>query len=320
MIADRCNDGTAEVARKSGVTCFERVTGEGVKGSAIAWGIQEASQKGLTFDALVIVDADTRVNPSLLTALSAGVSQGHKVQQGFNFVSNPWETAFTRVIAVTSTLKNGLFYTGKSLIGLSGMLQGTGMCMHRTIVERFGWDAFSVGEDWEFSVSLLLAGEKIHFNSDAIIYARESSGVRQASQQRLRWATGRYAVARNGAWRLVKKSVEKRSFALLDAATTLLCPNYSTQASLALICTAVSWYLWSHGFWMALFPVSLALVFSLVAFFVLGVFKTGSPLRTLAGIPFIVIFLPWRLGVEILGMLGYGRKNWGRASRNGPTR
>jgi len=320
VVADRCSDATAQVAREAGVTCLERLRGEGVKGAAVAWGLQEASRIGIKFDALVILDADTRLKPDLINAFSRGISQGHRVQQAFNYLSNPWETAFTKVIAVTSILKNGLFYTGKTLIGLSGMLQGTGMCIDQAVLEKHGWNAFSVGEDWEFSVSLLLAGEFIYFNPDAVIYATESSGVRQASQQRLRWATGRYAVTGTGAWKLIRKGVEKRSVLLLDAAVTLLCPNYSTQASLAILSCAVAWYLRSDQIWMVLFPVSVALVGSLAAFFVLGILKTESPLRTLAGIPFMLIFLPWRLGIEVLGLLGFGRKTWGRSARDSSTR
>lgn len=316
VIADRCIDGTSQVAREAGVTCWERRSGEGMKGAAIAWGIQEAARVGLQYDALIILDADTRINSSLLHAFRRGVSQGHKVQQAFNYVSNPWETSFTRVIAVTSMLRNGLFYTGKSLIGFSGMLQGTGMCLSRAIVERYGWSAFSVGEDWEFSVSLLLAGENIYFNSDAVIYAKESSGVRQASQQRLRWASGRYAVTGAGVWKLIQEGITRRSVLLLDAAVTFLCPNYSTQASLALLSCAVTWSLRDYDIWAALFPVSVVLVSSLGALFVLGVLKTDSPLRTIAGLPFIIIFLPWRLGIEILGLLGFGRKSWGRSARD----
>lgn len=316
VVADRCTDATSRVAREAGVICWARTSGGGVKGAAIAWGIQEAVRIGLKFDALIILDADTRVNPDLINALRRGIFHGHNVQQAFNYLSNPWETAFTRVIAVTSMLKNGLFYTGKSLIGLSGMLQGTGMCLGRAIVERYGWNAFSVGEDWEFSVSLLLAGEQIYFNPDAVIYAKESSGVRQASQQRLRWASGRYAVTGTGAWKLIREGVERRSILLFDAAITFLCPNYSTQASLALMSCAVTWYLKYNEAWTALFPISVALVGSLLAFFVLGALKTDSPLRTLAGIPFMLIFLPWRLGIEMLGLLGFGRKNWGRPARD----
>jgi hypothetical protein len=59
------------------------------------------------------------------------------------------------------------------------MLSGCGMCFSRRIVEQFGWTAFSVGEDWEYSATLLLNGETIHFNADARVMARESRGFQQ---------------------------------------------------------------------------------------------------------------------------------------------
>ena len=33
------------------------------------------------------------------------------------------------------------------------------------------------------------------------------------------------------------------------------------------------------------------------------------------GLALIPVFLPWRLAIELLGMLGYGRKSWGRIIR-----
>ena len=62
-------------------------------------------------------------------------------------------------MAVTGVLRNGRYYMGKTAIGLQGMLTGTGMCFASEILQRHGWTAFSVGEDWEFSVELILAGE-----------------------------------------------------------------------------------------------------------------------------------------------------------------
>ena len=55
-------------------------------------------------------------------------------------------------------------------------------------------------------------------------------------------------------------------------------------------------------------------------YFLLGAFQTESPIKTLAGIPYIAVFLPWRLGIEILGMLGFGRKGWGRTFRDSASR
>ena len=315
VVADRCGDGTAAVARSCGVECLERNEGPPGKGSAIAWAIDQLKGRGTDFDALMITDADTVVDPRILDAFDEGLRMGHEVQQGYNTLSNPWETPFTRVIAVTSVLRNGFFYAGKTRLGLPGMLTGTGMCFSRRIIERRGWTAFSVGEDWEFSVSLLLAGETIHFNPRARVLARESRDFRQASSQRLRWASGRHAVAAAGAGDLVTAAVRRRQPALWDAALTIVAPTYSAQATLALLTLGVSWLVSREAGWQFLPAWAVAVTALLAAYFLLGVAWTERPGRALAGIMLIPAFLPWRLAIEILGLLGYGRTRWVRTSR-----
>src|SRR5438445_4976157 len=158
VVADRCDDGTVAIAQRCGARCLERTTGPSGKGAAIAWAIEELRKSNADFEALLILDADTIADPGALEAFNEGLLSGHRIQQGYCYISNPWDTPFTRIIAVTSVLRNQFFYRGKAVAGLSGMLVGTGMCFGHEIVRRYGWTAFSVAEDSEFSVSLLLAG------------------------------------------------------------------------------------------------------------------------------------------------------------------
>ena len=58
VIADRCADDTARVARTGGAQCLERNEGPGGKGAAMSWAMQVLRKEGVVFDALVIVDAD----------------------------------------------------------------------------------------------------------------------------------------------------------------------------------------------------------------------------------------------------------------------
>lgn len=315
VVADWCHDATAAVAHRYGVECLERSSGQRGKGAAIAWAIKEVRNNRSEFDALVILDADTLVDQHLLEAFDQDLLSGHQVQQAYNYLSNPWESPFTRIIAVTSVLRNGFFYAGKSRLGLSGMLTGTGMCLSREVIERHGWTAFSVGEDWEFSVSLLKAGLRIHFNRLALVLARESHDLKHASRQRLRWASGRYAVVASSALGLFRKGLRQRSAYLVDSALTLLAPNYSTQISLAIMGLFASLFLAGDPSWGFVFTWSVIVVVSLGAYFILGVFFTEAPWKALAGIPLIPILLPWRVAIELLGFLGYGRGNWGRTSR-----
>lgn len=320
VIADRCADDTAKAATTGGARCLERNEGPGGKGAAMSWAMQVLRKEGVLFDALVIVDADCLADVHLLEAFDDALAKGHEVQQGYNYLSNPWETPFTRVIAVTSVLRNFLFYGGKEAIGCSAMLSGTGMCLSRSVVDQHGWSAFSVAEDWEFSVSLQLNDVVIHFNPLARVFARESKGLKQASRQRLRWATGKYAVMTNGARRLFVEGLSRGKANLLDGAVTLAAPNYSSQASMTLFAIVCSLFLMHDPTWSFLLPWSLGVLASLAGYFLLGVMHTQSPLKTLVGIPYIAIFLPWRLSIEVLGFLGFGRKGWGRTFRDTASR
>jgi hypothetical protein len=315
VIADRCHDATATVARSSGVQCLERSDGTPGKGAAIAWAVDRLRTRDTDYDALVIVDADTVVDAHLLDAYDVALRNGHEIQQGYNYLSNPWETPFTRIIAVTSVLRNALFYGGKERLGLSSMLSGTGMCFSRRVLDRYHWTALSVGEDWEFSVLLLLNGETIHFNRHARTMARESKGFRQASSQRLRWASGRQAVAGNGSGNLIRAGLRHRRLDLFDAALTLVAPTFSAQATLTLLCLAISMFVSVDPAWGFLLPWAVAMTGLLAAYFLLGVALTEAPVRALSGILLIPAFLPWRLAIEICGLLGYGRKQWVRTSR-----
>jgi len=316
VIADRCTDATAEVATRLKVLCLERSDGQPGKGAALDWAIQEAGKAKIGYDAVVIVDADTISDLQLLSAFADGLQAGYQVQQGYNYICNPWASPFTRIIAVTGVLRNGRYYAGKTVLGLPGMLTGTGMCLSRNILDRYGWTAFSVGEDYEFSVELLLSGEHIHFNPFAKTFAKESQNLKQASRQRLRWASGRYYVMGNKVWAMVRQGVRTGAFSLIDAAVTLVAPNYSSQASLALLCLAGSWANAGDPFWGFSFYWAAGLVLSIAGYFMLGVLSTEAPAKALSGLVMVPVFLPWRLIIELLGMLGYGRQHWGRKSRS----
>jgi hypothetical protein len=190
------------------------------------------------------------------------------------------------------------------------------MCFSRRIIDTYGWTALSVGEDWECSVSLLLNGETIHFSADAKVMARESSRFAQAGPQRLRWASGRHGVAFKSAVKLLAAGVRQRRPELWDAALTIIAPPYSVQATLAFVCLFASWFLWTGGAWPWLLPWAVLLMGTLAGYFALGLAATEAPLRALAGILMIPVFLPWRTAIEILGYVGYGRRRWVRTSRD----
>ena len=50
---------------------------------------------------------------------------------------------------------------------------------------------------------------------------------------------------------------------------------------------------------------AMSVIAMLAAYFALGVALTESPMRALKGVVLIPAFLPWRMAIEILGLLGF---------------
>ena len=61
VIADRCADDTAKVARAGGAQCLERSEGPGGKGAAMSWAMQVLRNEGTLFDlSLIHISEPTR--------------------------------------------------------------------------------------------------------------------------------------------------------------------------------------------------------------------------------------------------------------------
>ena len=226
VIADNCCDNTVGCAQDAGVIVLERrdETSKG-KGQAIKWVIDAISMDD--YDAFLIVDADSVMGFDALKNLDAVVKKGAQVIQCYNGLINPDDSWFTRLLDVSRTISNELYHPGKQRLGLSSYLMGNGMCFTKEILLKYGWDAFTVGEDWEYYAKLVENGEVIGFARDVRVYHRESSSLKQATSQRMRWSSGRFAIAWKYGFRLLLRGLAERNIVKFDAALPLIFPNPS---------------------------------------------------------------------------------------------
>src|SRR5262249_4876286 len=123
VVADHCEDETALLAREAGAEAHERREGlRGSKGAALAWLYQRI--RGREFEALVLLDADARVDGEFLTALNAALSQGNPVVQGRQIISNP-EAGWYAALAYGMYEIEGLVHNqGRSALGGSSHHMG----------------------------------------------------------------------------------------------------------------------------------------------------------------------------------------------------
>src|SRR5207249_8564064 len=95
VVADNCDDRTASRALAAGARCLERYDpSRPGKPHAIAWALQNIHLEG--YDAVVIIDADTSVDPGFAAALARAEPLADKVLQVYNDVGNPEESAITQ--------------------------------------------------------------------------------------------------------------------------------------------------------------------------------------------------------------------------------
>jgi cellulose synthase/poly-beta-1,6-N-acetylglucosamine synthase-like glycosyltransferase len=317
VVADNCTDETAAACKPFDVDVIERsdLSRKG-KGYALRYAFERIDTGW--FDAVVIVDSDSVVNPEFLRQLNLQMDRGDRVIQCYNGVANPGQSWFTRLMDVSRTIGNDILHPAKRKLGLSSYLMGNGMCFDVSLLKTQGWDAFSVGEDWEYYARLVLGGEYIGYSKFARVYHQESLNLKQASSQRIRWASGRFQVLRKYGLSLFEQGIRKRDLKCIDASLPLIFPNPSLGMNLTFVGTAVALAYWLLGGGVVFFAWYSSLLLVQVTMFIVGVFHTNNRMANALSLVFAPIFLVWKMGIDILSFCGVGRKDWKRTERKLP--
>jgi len=317
VVADNCSDSTATVARAAGAMVLERadLTLRG-KGHALQWAFGQI--QSLPYDAVIIQDADCRLSQTALRHFDQHLARGERVLQAAYIVSNPDESAISYAAAVGNLIENEFFYAPKSYLGLSVMLRGTGMVLHRSILEQIPWNAHSIAEDTEYSIELARQRIPVRFLDDVAVYSDFPATKEQLQVQRVRWASGNLAFGKSQAWSLIWNGLRSRNWALADAGWTLLAvsrPIVIIAAVLAVAATGIADWAQPDPVDHAMFGVAELGLLVLSAYFVLGIVRLGVSVRRmgyLASTPWIVARL---MGISVLGLFGYRRNDWIRTPR-----
>ena len=199
-------------------------------------------------------------------------------------------------------------------LGLSSQLIGTGMCFATGVLKRFGWDAFTIGEDCEYYAKLIQNGETVGFDWSAKVYHQESSSLKQATSQRMRWSSGRFAVAWKYGFPLLSRGVVERNAVKFDAGLSLILPNPSLGMNVTLVCLLIS-VLENGGRIGVLSAWFVLLALAQFGVFAIGVLYTKNKGAKFLAIFIAPVFLAWKMGIDALSILGVGRKKWKRTER-----
>ena len=136
VVADNCTDATADIARTFGARVFERTDEvERAKGFALRWLLGQIA--GERYDAFVVLDADSVVEPNLLRAFDARLAAGSQVIQAYYSVLNADASAVAGLRYAALAALHFVRPLGRSVLGLSVGLKGNGMCFAAPVLEQF---------------------------------------------------------------------------------------------------------------------------------------------------------------------------------------
>jgi cellulose synthase/poly-beta-1,6-N-acetylglucosamine synthase-like glycosyltransferase len=190
VVPNNCTDNTAKVAYEHGariLECQERVRS---KGEALSYAIRNLPSD-LVFDAYINFDADNVVHPDFMLQMNHALCNGATVAQGFRDTKNPYDTINSGCWAIFYWVSGRLFNHPRGLLHLSSAINGTGVMVRRSVIEKLGgWNTVTLADDFELNILCILAGEKVSWVPDAITYDEQSLTFGQTWKQRKRWLIG----------------------------------------------------------------------------------------------------------------------------------
>ena len=227
VIADNCDDETADVARAVGATVIERQDLERRgKGYALDYGLQFIAADPP--EVVMVVDADCVVHPGTIDYLAhLAVTVARPVQATYLLSQsvNPGPKDAVSVLAFM--VKNLVRPKGLDRLGLPCLLTGSGMAFPWSVIHKVSLASSNIVEDMQLGLDLAIAGHAPVFCSDAKVTGLLPQQQQATRSQRTRWEHGHLQTLLTQVPRLLKASVMQKRCELLAIALDLCVPPLS---------------------------------------------------------------------------------------------
>jgi cellulose synthase/poly-beta-1,6-N-acetylglucosamine synthase-like glycosyltransferase len=305
VIADNCDDDTAEKAETAGARVIVRRNAQlRGKGHALEHAFSRLIPMGYAW--LLVIDADSTLDPGFLPAMRAAM-QPHRNALQACYLSLAGSHLRSRVSRLAQWGFNLVRPIARERLGFSCGLLGNGFALRASLLERLPYRAHSVVEDLEYHLLLVKAGERVRFVADAVVTGEIADTREGARTQRTRWEGGRLRMLRENLGPLLKRTLTGDQASAEVLADLLLLPL--GMHVLLLLAAALLGGVGTYAALIGVFAIGLY-----VAAILLRGPTTAQDLGALTFSPF---YLAWKLTLLPATVLHSRRRAlWVRSTRN----
>ena len=302
VVADRCTDGTAEVARSFGALVLERGADE-EPGRAAARQAGLDYARDLAWDAVLMLDADSVIEPGFFAACQRALAGGAVAIQARSESGRGRSLAREAALAAF-TLQGITIPRGRDQLGVSVRLRGTGMAIVRelALAHRFRAPA---SEDLFFTLDLLLDGVRCRHVDSARLRSEGAGTWSSFGGQKVRYEAGRLAAARTYVPRLLRRAVRHRDASCLEAAWFLATPPFA----LAVLSLAAGAAVAAAGAAWAVAAVFAAGLVALAITLAIGLVQARAGLRTWVSLLLAPWYVAFKAVVQLRALAGLLRRD-----------
>jgi cellulose synthase/poly-beta-1,6-N-acetylglucosamine synthase-like glycosyltransferase len=305
VIADNCDDATAEKAETAGARVIVRQHAQlRGKGHALEYAFSRLTPMGYAW--LLVIDADSTLEPRFLPAMRAAMHPDRNALQAC-YLSQAGSHLRSRVSRLAQWGFNLVRPLARERLGFSCGLLGNGFALRAGLLERLPYRAHSVVEDLEYHLLLVNAGERVHFVVDAVVTGEIADTRDGARTQRTRWEGGRLRMLREHLGPLLKRTLTGDRAAAELLADLLLLPL--GMHVLLLLAAALLGGVGTHAALIGVFAIGL---------YVAAILWRGpTTAQDLGALAFSPFYLAWKVTLLPATLLHSRRRAlWVRSTRN----
>jgi hypothetical protein len=205
VVADNCNDNTADICRERGAVVYERYDSHHArKGYALEYLFDKIDNDyGINnFDCFIFFDADNLLCKNFISEINKAMSTDTDICIGYRNTKNFSQNIISASYGIHFMRSSFFLHRPRSLLRMSTHIAGTGWAVKSSLL-RNGWHCTYLTEDTQFTMDSIINGKKIEFCEAAEFYDEQPHEIQVAVRQRIRWIKGRLACFISAAPRLL---------------------------------------------------------------------------------------------------------------------